>query len=116
MATLNERQLKFIELYLAQPAENRSATKAYSEAGYKCKNQRSAEAGASQLLRNIEVQRAINEGLKAVARTEERVVAPWCPLDVDGENSVELFFMIGSKPANVFRVPVHLGQDLRSAR
>ncbi|HDR7786442.1 terminase small subunit [Bacillus cereus group sp. Bc252] len=69
---LNERQLRFADLYL----ELGNASEAYRQAGYECKNKRTVETASSRLLRNVRVKAYINGMLskmseKRVASAEE---------------------------------------------
>ncbi|HHI3608511.1 TPA: terminase small subunit [Bacillus anthracis] len=69
---LNERQLRFADLYL----ELGNASEAYRQAGYECKNKRTVETASSRLLRNVRVKAYINGRLsklheKRVASADE---------------------------------------------
>jgi hypothetical protein len=55
MASLTLRQLKFVELFLAQPFEKRDPIKAYIDAGYEC-SRSAARTSAARLLQYETVQ------------------------------------------------------------
>lgn len=69
--TLNPRQLKFVERYLATGV----ATDSYLEAGYRC-SRASAEASAARLLAVPEVQAALAQARDKAAETLE-LSAEW---------------------------------------
>lgn len=56
---LTEKQRRFVEAYMGEACGN--AGKAYRLAGYAVKNDQAAWSGGCALLRNIEVQRAIDD-------------------------------------------------------
>lgn len=65
MAFLDEltaKQRKFVAEYV----KTGNATQSYINAGYKVKSEKSANAAASQILRNIKVKKAINEKMAEI--------------------------------------------------
>lgn len=65
MAFLNDltaKQRKFVTEYV----KTGNATQSYLNAGYKVKSEKSANAAASQILRNIKVKKAINEKMAEI--------------------------------------------------
>lgn len=61
---LNERQLRFADLYI----ELGVATEAYKQAGFDCKTKKSIEAASSRLLRDVRVKSYINGRLSEMSK------------------------------------------------
>lgn len=70
MSKLRPKQAKFVKAKL----DGKPNALAYTEAGYKALNRNSAEASSSRLLRNANVQQAIEEALKLAEATPEFAV------------------------------------------
>lgn len=67
---LNPRQQRFVELYLS----GLPASQAYRQAGYSVRTARSAESAAERLLRNVEVQAAVDRAAERQELTVDWVL------------------------------------------
>ena len=64
MNGLNPKQRRFVREYL----KDHNASRAYKRAGYHCKTRSSLDTAAGRLLRNVEVQSALQEAMNEQAK------------------------------------------------
>jgi hypothetical protein len=80
MSKLNSKQQRFVQEYLI----DLNATAAYKRAGYKCSSDAAAQAHASRLLGNAEVQAITNLG-QTLDRSAENRAFSHTPTDGNGD-------------------------------